>query len=135
MIDKRQLRHGNLIALNLVNGTTIAIVDQIKNRGIVWEVDGVNGYAHFKDILPVELSPEWLNKFSFNKWANGAYHKEAMRTWRVWYDAYEKAAAYCTDVYPELGHAIHLPIRIEFVHQLQNVYFMMTEEELTIKEP
>ena len=56
-----------------------------------------------------------------------------MRTWRVWYDDFEKVATYCTDIYPELGYAVYLPVRIDYVHQLQNLFYALTGEELTIK--
>lgn len=86
----------------------------------------------YNDLERAPLTPELLERCGFRKLADDSYHKSAMLTWRVLYDDFEKAASYCTCVYPELGHRVHLNIRIEYVHQLQNIYFTMTGKELKI---
>lgn len=90
--------------------------------------------ALVNDLKRIPLTPELLERFGFKKLADGSYHKPAMLTWRVLYDDFEKAASYCTCIYPELGHRVHLNIRIEYMHQLQNIYFTMTGEELKLKD-
>ena len=138
MIKDTEIRKGNKLSFYK---PLIHEPQQLTVKGYYYNEDDGLWYVQsdeYADIntaglMGIPLTPEWLDKFSFRQFANGAYHKDAMLTWRIWYDDFEKAANYCTDVYPELGHAVYLPIRIEFVHELQNIYFIMTGEELTIK--
>jgi hypothetical protein len=138
MINPTELRIGNLIRYTgaqypfypLKDG--VVQVEEVLSAGVnrsqgdstLYEADKLEG---------IPLNPEWLERMEFNRFADGSYHRPAMFTWRVLYDAYEKAASYCTGTYPELGHRVHLNVRIESVHQLQNLYFALTGEELTIK--
>lgn len=131
MINPKELRIGNLLKC----GDKIVEVEDIGDTGINLQwMHEMSGFDYdYGQLAPIELSPEWLEKLGFNRFANGAYHRNEMRTWRIWYDDYEKAVTYCTDIYQELGHAVYLPIRLEYVHQLQNIYFMMNEVELELK--
>lgn len=88
----------------------------------------------YNDLERIPLTPDFLDRFGFRRLADDSYHKPAMLTWRVLYDDNEKSASYCTCIYPELSHRVHLNIRIEYVHQLQNIYFTMTGEELKLKD-
>lgn len=88
----------------------------------------------YNDLERIPLTIDLLDRFGFRKFADDSYHQPAMLTWRVLYDDYEKAASYCTCIYPELGHRVYLNIRIEYVHQLQNIYYTMTGEELKLKD-
>jgi hypothetical protein len=143
VIELKELRIGNLLEYKgeLVQVTSLScdIDDEyeeqicfVKFGASTNEIGGWNR-SLVNDLKRIPLTPDWLVRLSFTRFANGAYHKDVMCTWRVWYDDLEKAATYCTDVYPELGHAVYLPIRIDYIHQLQNIYFTMTGEELTIK--
>lgn len=89
---------------------------------------GCIGEAYLNDkIMPIQLTREWIKDFGFVHFANDAYHRPEMLTWRLWYDDTEKAAFYTTDVYPQLGHPVYLPHRLDYVHELQSLFYEMTE--------
>ena len=71
---------------------------------------------------PIPLTEEWLLKFGFEKirgvywFVRGAYFEyEGFDTWTLYQDEQD----YLTD--------------LKHVHQLQNLYFALTGDELTIK--
>lgn len=82
----------------------------------------VNG-GLFDDMLPIPLTTEWLTKFGFEK-NNGIWSKQSLQVYQqlplrlFWYNE---------DFVVELKSIL-------YVHQLQNLYFALTGEELTIKE-
>lgn len=67
---------------------------------------------------PIPLTEEWLKKFGFefNQYWN-AYHMGRFKLNKGWY--------LCDVVYD---------VAIKYVHQLQNLYFALTGEELTLKK-
>lgn len=92
------------------------------------------------DCNPIPLTEEWLVNFGIIKkyyenqfeeggfekdengkrfyfWVKGAFNLEIQSNGEIWFEVY--------------SHYIH----VKFVHQLQNLYFALTGEELTIKEP
>ena len=82
---------------------------------------------------PIPLTEKWLKKFDFIKykndtpyyWATGV---EAAKFMRLYYDV---------DTEKGGGFSLKLPrkffTKINHVHQLQNLYFALTGEELEIK--
>jgi len=78
-----------------------------------------------KDFKPIPLTEEWLLKFGFKKFEN--------------YEIYNKGDFQCDKTQPEQeeegywffieGYAVN----IKYVHQLQNLYFVLCGEELIIK--
>ena len=82
-------------------------------------------------IKPIELNEGWLEKLGLNKstldndfepnepkwysWIKGAFNLEIQENGEIWFEVY--------------SHYIH----VKWVHQLQNLYFALTEEELIIK--
>jgi hypothetical protein len=84
------------------------------------------GVVDWNNIKPVTLTEEWLIKFGFDRRgytsSNGSklvlHHKEPMYpNGRIYYNSW------CIKN--------ELP---QYVHQLQNLYFALTGEELTLKE-
>jgi len=83
---------------------------------------------HLEDYEPIPLTEEWLTRFGFEQHhddcSNGVMYikdifSEQPKTWGV---------------YPnEVGSGIVIKdsIKLEHVHQLQNLYFALTGEELT----
>ena len=76
-------------------------------------------YVQHEDVEPIPLTEEWLVKFGFerNKLNNGwkgmkVYLSQYSNDKRIWYDN---------------------ELDLKSVHQLQNLYFALTGEELTIK--
>lgn len=78
-----------------------------------------------RDLCPIDLTEEWLEKlgfdfdgYTYNMGKLSINHKSADRPkGRVYYNSWAVSEK-----------------RPEFVHQLQNLYFALAGEELTIKE-
>lgn len=81
-------------------------------------------YYDFNRFNPIPITEEWLLKLGFKQW--GSYK----HLWKV------KGCQVCT-VNSSLNSGFYLNenyrVTIQFVHQLQNLYFALTGEELTIK--
>lgn len=84
--------------------------------------DGTIGCYYIKQITPIPLTEEWLVKFGFEKQmfepCNTYSKNRILIDWRVVGNRFEEYF-YKTEV--------------KYVHQLQNLYFALTGEELTIK--
>lgn len=97
-------------------------------RPVIMFKDGDSLCEHFlnDDIMPIPLTHEWLERFGYvkdttdKKWYKLPHHLPPIYQW--------KAGAFGMDGLP-------LNVKsLEYVHQLQNLYFALTGEELTIKE-
>ena len=125
MIDAKELRIGNLILID----------------GLVLEVDGIDFYEKIlvedstcddgfssncsDDVEPIPLTEEWLVKFGFE------YRTRLNPNPKELAYIHQKGGfyiAYMKIFYWEGGNTT-----IDYVHQLQNLYFALTNEELKIK--
>ena len=118
-----ELRMGNW--LNGPEGN--AQVTVIQNREVV-EI-GEIGHV-MEDVSPIPLTEEWLIKFGFPLQAPYTDDDGISGTSRMLFDLnngflYSDSLAWC-------NHVNYKPIK--YVHSLQNLYFALTGEELTIKE-
>lgn len=110
-----ELRIGNLVLFHKKINTVTAIGEA--SLGIVPEHSDIE----YDAIFPIPLTEEWLLKWGFSYYAEdkeyyfGDFRVE-FRTQeiKIYYD--EKYLGY-----------------IEFLHQLQNLFFALTGEELTLK--
>ena len=109
-IGRKQVNEGNLYYLSFDD----------KNRGYWLKHNGVDL------IEPIPLTEEWLLKFGFEKDFEGDVYKNVnSNSFLCWQnnrvelldDENNKCMAYC-----------------DHVHQLQNLYFALTGEELTLTE-
>ena len=87
---------------------------------------------HLEDYEPIPLTEEWLIKFGFEP--NGGIHFRTIR--QSAYIAIGNDGS--CGLYNSLSHfnrgsSYNQLIDVEHVHQLQNLYFALTDEELTIK--
>jgi len=74
---------------------------------------------------PIMLTEGWLLKMGFEFRSDGKYyHKKFDRSW-------VKIDSIITKYY---GNASGNIVMIDYVHQLQNTFYIMTGEELTINE-
>ena len=135
MIKANELRIGNLVGKNNYgisdNPVSVSHIE-VENIGI----GGVNSeysYGHFspkyvlEELSPIPLAEEWLLKFGFAK----GYKYTSLETaeFDLDYDCLKN------ELYISFGDSpfhTELP-HIKHVHQLQNLYFALTGEELTIK--
>lgn len=98
------------------------------------ENNTVNG-IDLCDCEPISITEEWLIDFGFVKDNNENYligmqvhYLELMTSNGYWYPTYAQA--------PEMSHENEQRVstnRIKYVHQLQNLYFALTGEELELK--
>jgi hypothetical protein len=116
-----ELRIGNLVDWN----GEIAKVSQI----LELEVGFKCGESDLtKAIKPIPLTEEWLLNFGFKKCENGWKTLSICNDWT--YLSWERLAGIELSV---SKHSCMLP-NINYVHQLQNLYFTLTGEELKIKQ-
>lgn len=137
-LHAHELRIGNCLRL----GEVILKVSEINNNCFyTTEEDGNDFKSTVWDIEPIELTEEWLLKFGFIKsgtntdshWYKGdnegisriglKQYKDLFNNNHISFD-FNVGGAYCIS---------SVDIKIEFVHQLQNLYFALTGEELRIK--
>jgi len=125
-MDARELRIGNYIGI-IHAGIEIKIIAE----HIKFIAEGDTSYK------PIPLTEEWLLKFGFEinhgtpNNSNAIYTDFEYRTkdFRIYLDQHPKDCSLhynaINDWYPEISE-------FKFVHQLQNLYFALTGEELTI---
>lgn len=75
---------------------------------------------------PIPLTEEWLLKFGFKKVGINFELKSIV----IWYSSYEKCFVWR---FMNVGEDADRKVRLDYVHTLQNLYFALTNEELTIK--
>jgi hypothetical protein len=98
VIELRELRIGNLLTykgkLVYVTSLSLDVDDESEDTiGFCEYGKARNEHAEwnralYNDLKRIPITPEWLGRYGFRQFANGAYHKDAMLTWRVWYDDY-----------------------------------------------
>lgn len=130
----QDLRIGNLIQ-DVGESAEVYTVDMISETRI--RAGAMTIYpAGFEILHYIPLTPEWLERFSFRSDLEGWYWKP---TGKNSYIAFNPHGVYLsvTDQHDESDskHKDEFSERlsIEFVHQLQNLYFILTNEELTLK--
>ena len=116
-----ELRIGNLI-FQLGQITTIENISRSIND---WE--RVNNKRLF-DCTPIPITEEWLLKFGFTLYPSGSYCIDLFNTdnYLAFDIKYNKGFVYL-NIETE-----SIKIDCHYVHQLQNLYFALTGEELTI---
>jgi hypothetical protein len=91
-----------------------------------WNGSGEEYYYKLEDCEPIPLTEEWLLKFGFN---------EVFMVDGVWGHGIDGFIYVNNGQIRFKGKAVLIDEnRLQHVHQLQNLYFALTGEELTIKE-
>ena len=128
-----ELRIGNLFyKIDRSNAVHIPVPIPMKIYGIeLFEVEflgiAVNPVQNnfFKcslaDVSPIKITPEWLNRLGFEKDSDGVFKFD----WCFLQFVDGEATL-------SPGYAAKVNPSFKFVHQLQNLYFALTGEELTI---
>lgn len=115
MINSKELRTGNLIyRLDNVSEVDWATIKLCAQRNKQFN----------EDWKPIPLTPEWLERFCLP--IDGQVSKSA-----YWYNTSNNFL--CED-YSEGDGGTHIIAKIEYVHQLQNLYFALTGTELILKQ-
>ena len=130
------LRIGNFISINFGN----------RDDGKVITVDGVSdceiyneehGYSPCNEFNPIPLTEQWLLDLGLEKYTGryGVYYKHyALDGFRVWLprDIYGWGYTVGRKDF-ETGDTYWVKNEVRYVHQLQNLYFALTQEELILK--
>jgi hypothetical protein len=123
-----ELKIGSIVK-SLVNDEDFSIVEEIGHRASLGYYVSLNNqhsgvwlqHQERDLILPIPLTEEWLIKFGF-------YNSETFKNSFIkkGVDIYIQDTAFWYDL-------VNDSIEIKSVHQLQNLYFALTNEELTMK--
>jgi len=108
-MEIKQLRIGNYVDLS--EGFSV------HNDILTVSIKNIGWYNEFK---PIPLTEEWLIKFGFEILNKNAIYNYLLLYWNIKDEEYD---------FVREGKAT----TIKYIHQLQNLYFALTEEELTIK--
>lgn len=125
----QELRIGNLIQLyrkaedKEMSTHSVCGIENVPDIG--WMVELEDGFYINTDkgIEPIPLTEEWLVKLGFEK-----SHGE-------WIERNEMVmlSYFATGLHLSSSDSGMLSIELKYVHQLQNLYFALTGEELTVK--
>jgi hypothetical protein len=118
-MEAKELRIGNIFGFGeMIHEATHWDIRNLR----VQELKGENSLTY----KPVPLTEEWLLKFGFetSKWDDN-------NSLRKMIGSNDYTIVFYSNDICEIGGVITK--KIEFVHQLQNLYFALTGEELTIK--
>ena len=121
------LRLGNYVLKSLKSGNGRKIEVKIDLGDFIRICDGSELY----NFEPILLTEEWLVRFGFEKKENGLFTKIFEYTYNSlkYIDEYKRWIYYNDD--NDAGcNAI---ADLNYVHQLQNLYFALNDEELTMK--
>ena len=148
-MEAKNLRIGNLLSFS---GEPVAI-----NAGFIHDCDYWNknperqDAVSFENVEPIPINEEWLRKFNFKYYMkNVSGHpdkKHLVRRWQYkffingneWWFDFEVDQQKPTNFFwlnwnfGGSNHFVHLPRKMEYVHELQNLFFALTGEELELK--
>jgi hypothetical protein len=140
MIQAKELRIGNLVTKSLKSGNGRKLDSRIGCEDIVRIYNNTGSF--FYD--PIPITEEWLLKFGFEKCKNNWYNikyftdcEENLEEMKIDYNLMSKRlsiydAIEDTDMVNILSHPIYTSKRLEYVHTLQNLYFALTQKELSV---
>jgi hypothetical protein len=128
---------------NYVYGKEIETVKAIGIEGYIW-------FDYKRNLLvehcqPISLTEEWLEKFGFKAWDDkktiytlerhiDKYNNTCFRFWlqldKLVFDYIQNEIHPTESIFDDKNI---IRLEVKYVHQLQNLYFALTGEELTIK--
>lgn len=123
-LKANELRIGNY--LNGKQGHVI--ITEIRENNIVKIHDNTSSFYVGDCLKPIPLTEEWLLKFGFERTDQ---EDNSNDDW-IWL-FYQKDKIYIDGSDLTIETASGIVIKIEYVHQLQNLYFALTGEELILK--
>jgi hypothetical protein len=119
-LKAEELRIGNLV---LWKEQEILEITGIKPHVDDYMLTTDTGWRYLKNCSPIPLTEDWLLRMGFEKEDKQRY--TVYRKHLFTYNQIQAAWWYNGQV---------LVIQPEYVHQLQNLYYALTSQELTIKE-
>lgn len=130
-MDVQELKIGNLIKISpRANEEGVLFLTDIQHSTIIGEMlvprQGYHFRIKFDEILPLEPSEQWLELLGFNKESTGE---------NIWVDNKNFVQFKLSDFESGFLENGRLAVPIDSVHQLQNVYFTLTGENLSAVTP
>lgn len=135
-----EFRISNLVEFEGRLCKVTGITQMYNNAPYGIEVCFSDGIFSAEDLTPIPLTEEWLLKFGFTS------HRSIMESLAkfemisknsdkngYWYVYFRQGDETVND-YLHLNDLVLLKRNLMYVHQLQNLYFALTGEELQIKE-
>lgn len=122
MIKVNELRIGNI--LNYTTAENDIILTDLEWQDIQWISEDEEGFNLANK--PIKLTEDWLLYFGFSGKDNFTDYNLQTDNLKFYYGNNDLTIAEF-----EFGHAIS--VKIEYVHQLQNIYFALTRQELKAK--
>jgi hypothetical protein len=121
-----ELRIGNWVNHQEHKCVRVTDIDS-KNIGYDWHDGDRSGWYDIDDFKPIQLTEEWLVKFGFEKKYQTFEFKGLNIDGTVVHFSFDK---WCSEYDIENCDFIEIPAECKYVHQLQNLYFALTNEEL-----
>lgn len=98
-------------------------------------------WVDVKEIEPIPITEEWLERLGFEKMLDSADADYGVIEWTKSYEvSYQSGPEYIT-LWPNKGGSngdflldCYSAAPLKYIHQLQNCFFALTGQELTIKE-
>jgi len=131
-MEAKELRIGNLVN----NAMKVTEIDSFGINGYYDEAQGGMNYNEYgcrlDEIKPIELTKEWLIKFGFEN------ENRDSSEWNNYDSCPEHSICgefneIQGEFYFTAGEGIKMSVAIKYVHQLQNLYFALKGQELTLK--
>lgn len=121
MIKANELRLGNYFQTNIIQQVGIEHLEFLLNDKLNHSV-----------MKPIPLTEEWLVKLGFKSDYNQKWSKNYTPLGEYFIQSiYFNDGKLATEIYDDWGSFYHIGSKIKHVHQLQNLYFALTGEELT----
>lgn len=121
------------IDLRIGNITSFGAVYCIEDKNFyVYDSEGTSYKSSWADLQPVQLTEEWLFNLGFVNHSEGEFYKDwKCKSLKIRYkkDNQKFVCGIWTD--DDDDCAI---VWLDYVHQLQNLYYLLTNTELTIKK-
>ena len=125
-MKSNELRIGNFVSLPFENDKIYTI------RGV--DIECLQEGMDSESMQPIIITEEWLLNFGFTRHHSDYYNDVILLKDVFNFDNGEQYDCLKVKIYPhELGSAqsVKGDLQIKYVHQLQNLYFALTGEELT----
>lgn len=128
-----ELRIGNYVSDRHASDSFFAVVKKLDYSRCYYG----SFHSAYSDLKPIPLTEEWLLRFGLSlvEGRTGKKYLFLNGFWHLVNDLYyQNGAVYIAEYWGENMHPI-TQTSIQYVHQLQNLYFALTGEELELKNP
>lgn len=122
-----ELRIGNIISRKDLGDNSNRIEQILElSRYKITTTGPTRVITYSENIHPIPLTPEWLERFSIVKLKTVWY---GYNQYKMHFDSFGNLA-----FYDDMAENLTYLRSLEYVHQLQNLYFALTGRELELKQ-